>query len=216
MINYILFFIDPGTYYNTITLTPKNYTLTTLATELETQLNTLYDAAVMEFTVSYNLFTMKLTVTMDDKTPGNTHTFRFLTDEELQAGEYNSTPIANPKSANGILQNTGTSSIYSEASPYETNVIDLHNIRNLYMTSNLGNYSVLSNFNWTGSDIIKKIPINVATGSILYDNVIAPFDMAPCGGQTLRTLNFKLVDAFNNVIDIQNHFSFSIIFGLRE
>ena len=64
-VNDSLWFHTPTTLWQKITLSPSFYTGTTLATELQTKLNanTVYSAAGLTFTVSYNANTGLFTIT---------------------------------------------------------------------------------------------------------------------------------------------------------
>jgi hypothetical protein len=59
--------------------------------------------------------------------------------------------------------------VQGEWSDYQVDFYpDLHPVRNLYLCcSELSSYSSLTNFDWHGSNIIKKMPINVPFGSMV-------------------------------------------------
>jgi hypothetical protein len=85
-------------------------------------------------------------------------------------------------------------------------------LRNLYLTC-----SELSDAKQLGStgayNIIKKIPINAPFGSVIYDNEIISHDYINVSNRVLRTLHFKLVNSYGNVVDLNNvNCSFSMIF----
>jgi hypothetical protein len=91
---------------------------------------------------------------------------------------------------------------------------DLHPIRNLYLCcSELSSYSSLTNFDWHGSNIIKKIPINVPFGSMVYNFQSITFDHFNCGNITLNKLSFTLRNAHGKIVNLNNHWSFSILFS---
>ncbi len=78
------------------------------------------------------------------------------------------------------------------------------------------NYSVISNFNWGGSSIIKKVPIIVPYGSLLFNNINANHDYFKCGGQSLSKLRFTLRDASGNKLNMPSSWSMSIILHWNE
>ena len=60
--------------------------------------------------------------------------------------------------------------------------------------------------------IIKKIPINVGFGGMLYLTQTLPNDYFNCGNQTLSELNFQLRNSAGDIAKLSSHWSFSIIF----
>ena len=97
------------------------------------------------------------------------------------------------------------------AFPY-TAVLDLHTIRNVYMTSSsLCNYNIVSNF--SNDVIIKKIPVKSIYGQMLYDSDSNGYVYLDVSKRTLTRIDFKLLDSFGNVLDLRgNHWSFSLVF----
>jgi hypothetical protein len=99
-------------------------------------------------------------------------------------------------------------------SPLDT-FLDLRTTRNLYLTSSaLGAYNSISNF---GNDtIIKKIPVKAGFNEMLYHDSGSGFDYLDVTPRTLRYLDFKLVNAYFDTVDLRgNHWSFSIIFAQK-
>ena len=95
--------------------------------------------------------------------------------------------------------------------PY-TAVLDLHTIRNVYLTSSsLCSYNIISNF---GNDvIIKKISVKARYGQMLYDGGEPGYDYLDVSKRALSRIDFKLLDSFGNVLDLRgNHWSFSLVF----
>jgi len=94
---------------------------------------------------------------------------------------------------------------------------DLHPIRNLYLTcSDICGYSSLYNFDWSGQNIINKIPNNVPFGSMLYSFQNTSLDYFRCGNKTLSNLTFTLRDSHGNIINMASHLSFSKISMLEN
>jgi len=62
-------------------------------------------------------------------------------------------------------------------------------------------------------NIIQKIPINAPFGSVIYDNEIINNDYINVSNRVLRTLRFKMVNSYGNVVDLNNvNCSFSLTF----
>jgi len=63
-------------------------------------------------------------------------------------------------------------------------------------------------------NIVKKIPVNAASGDIIFDQTVTGMDYLDCSQQTLSRISFKLKDIHGNTDDLHgNHFSFSIVFS---
>jgi hypothetical protein len=142
--------------------------------------------------------------------------FIVFDDRELEKGLYNNTIILDPKSINRLLQNYKTTfDVWEEFAVGF--VPDLVSVRNLYLCcSELSSFSSLTNFTWNGSNIIKKIPINVPFGSMLYHFQQTPHDYFICSNRTLTKLRFQLKNSMGDVISLDNHYSFTIIFVKGE
>ena len=139
--------------------------------------------------------------------------FRMLTDYEMefntQTWTGNYYDKNNLMSINQVLGNY-TSSLNS--STWESGYITLLALRNIYLSC-----SELSDARQLGStgtyNIIKKIPINAPFGSVIYDNEIINNDYINVSNRVLRTLRFKLVNSYGNVVDLNNvNCSFSLTF----
>jgi hypothetical protein len=62
-------------------------------------------------------------------------------------------------------------------------------------------------------DIIKKVTVTGNANEIMYDNYLNAEDFFDVSRQTLRSLNFKLVDVYGNVANLHGqNFSFSLVF----
>ena len=192
-------------YTPILTLTAKNYTGDTLATEIQTKLTALAIAGV-SWTIAYISTTnaIKFSIT-------GSSTFRVLTDLDILT---NGQAVGDPQSCNDIFRNVeGTSAVYSNLSPYTSGSLDLQPVRNVYMSSpNMGTFTTLGSRG--ESNIIHKVPVNADYGYMVIDNVSDPHDYLECSKQTLRTLEFHLRDVKGNYIPMHGgHCSFSIIFS---
>jgi hypothetical protein len=211
-------YIIPGieTTVAIITIDPGNYTGASFAEALKTKLN-LWGATkvpsgtayVDKFNVTYYQPNNSIMITISD----NNWILFVYCDADLKKGITPFYTIAEPKSLNNVLLINKSTRI-DKASPFIT-VIDLHAIRNLYLTSStLCAYNSISNF---GNDtIIKKIPVKANYNEMLYHDSGSGFDYLDITPRTLRYIDFKLVDSYFNIVDLRNnHWSFSIIFAQK-
>ena len=113
------------------------------------------------------------------------------------------------RSANEVIGNYITR---SPVTSFETGIVDLRRYHNIYISSpNLSSFSTLGP-RGEGS-IIKKIPVTTEYGFTIIDNVVAPHDWIDVSKLLLKTLEFRLSDAFGNTIDLRGSpISFSLIF----
>ena len=63
-------------------------------------------------------------------------------------------------------------------------------------------------------NIIKKIPVNGAFGSMIFDSLSQGDDYLDCSRQTLQTLHFRLTDTHGNIVPLEGYMSFSILFDV--
>ena len=110
-----------------ITIPYGNYSGADLATELQTELAAL-------LVVSYNARRNNITIT----TAFNDQEFKIMTDNDVQTKlseiyllNYD---VNNPQTINDILRNAeGNSIYYNSTNPYNSGVLDLQPIRNIYI-----------------------------------------------------------------------------------
>ena len=200
----------------TSTITPGNYNITSLASAITTAMNDTTNRkpftglSIGTFTATANL--NQNTISISNSVAGATpafpgYTFKILTDAELPNAGITETPY----SLNKVLQNTTAARAFSLN--YLSGFLDMHPIRNLYLSSpNLGTYDTL---NITGDQsIVKKIPVNANYNEMIYDQVVLPYDYIDVSKQTLRRLEFQLKDIYGGNIDLQgDHWSFSLLFA---
>ena len=200
-----------------ITLESKNYNGAELATALQTGMNSAATQQSNTFTVSYNA--QKQTISIESNY--SSVTFRILTAKDI-ATKRNGLWVGtnydekNLHDITGLLNLTeGTSPLYTQASPFTTN-INLQPMRNIYISSpNLNNFNTLS-VNGDNT-IIKKVQVTADYNQMIFDNLMATNDFLDCSKQTLKTLEFHIKDVDGNFINFHNHhLNFSIIFDLMN
>ena len=177
-----------------IAVTPNNF-----------QINAVYDN---------NSRTMSISVSSQD--------IHFFTDDELKADylpniAWQGTDYdhEHTRSANELLTNhdrTMTGNSLIPASFY----LNLTPVRNIYMRS-----PNLSSFNTIGADgssnIIKKIPVNVASGEMITSFITSSTDFLDISNATLRTIEIQLVDVHGRAINMHGaNWSFSLLFDVMN
>ena len=152
------------------------------------------------FSVSYDFDSNKITVSLNYVD----FSFRMLTDYEMEfdtqrwTGNYYDKK--NLTSMNQVLRNYTLS---LNSSTWESGHLTLLALRNIYLScSKLSDARQLES---TGIyNIIKKIPINAPFGSVSYDNEIINNGYINVSNRVLRTLRFKLVNSYGNVVHLNN------------
>ena len=209
---YFSVFYDSITNFHMITMDSKNHSGATFGSELEAKLNSATSALDITFTATYDYTQNIISISFTDDRVAfpDTMTVVYFTDDDISAGDYDNTPIANPKTINRVLGITSRQTSI-EGNPL-LGYLDLHTTRNLYLISSaLASYDTISNF---GIDsIIKKIPVRAQYNEILFDQCEAGFDYNNVSRRTLRNIDFRLVDSHFNTVDLRgNHWSFSLVF----
>ena len=189
-----------------------SYVGSTLASSLKKEMNLAtngFQANNDYFDVTYDLNTNKITISLNYPD----FSFKIATDYEMEFNTIQWTGTAygknNLKSINQVLGNYTPSLNYPD---WNSGYITLLALRNLYLTCN--ELSDAKQLGSTGAyNIIKKIPINAPFGSVIYDNEIISVDYINVSNRVLRTLHFKLVNSYGNVVDLNNvNCSFSLTF----
>lgn len=200
-----------------VTLTPGQYNADQFATEIQTQLR---QSVSSTFTVTYSTLRGTLTI----KPNAVNLKFLLLTDQDIKSKLNNLWTgafydVSNPQSFNETLRNTdGSSNIYDDNTPYVSGFIDiLAGKHYLYLTSpNLGSYTALGPRG--ERNIVKKIMVTQNYGYNCIEGAsFSGDDYIDVSKQSLKTLNFKLTDAFGNVVNLNgSNFSFSVVFSLLK
>jgi hypothetical protein len=188
----------------------NNHTPDTLTDAIQAALNTAFGAGV--FTVSYDPRKLKISIAAESQSE-----IKVFTDEELKGANNWSGPSYNSSnltSANEVLGNYIVQ--YSTAQTFESGIVDLRRIHNVYISS-----ANLSSFKTLGprgeSNIVKKVPVTTEYGFTIVDNIVVSHDWIDVSKQLLKTLEFRLSDAYGRTIDLRGMpISFSLIFMLQD
>ena len=197
-------------FYHIVVIPVKNYSGPDFAAALKLALNTFFTREEIFFDVQYNSKDTSIKIM---KTQPHGVGLYMVSDHDLMSGKYWKSPLAKGtlNSMNSILRIGTYSYMLRDTTPY-TAVLDLHTIRNVYLTSSsLCSYNIVSNF---GNDvIIKKIAVKCSYGTMLYDSGEPGYDYLDVSKRALSRIDFKLLDSFGNVLDLRgNHWSFSLVF----
>ena len=184
----------------------SNHTFDSLTESLQEGLDTVYGSNI--FTVSYDA--RKLTISIQAESQSEVKLF---TDEELKGANDWSGPAYNSsdlKSANELLGNYITQSLTSQT--FESGIVDLRRFHNVYISS--ANLSTFQTLGPRGEcNMIKKIPVTTEYGFTIIDNIVVSHDWIDVSKQLLKTLEFKLSDAYGRNINLRGMpISFSLIF----
>jgi len=178
--------------------------------------STVGGATVKHFTAAFNSLKNVFTISST-----NCAYFQILSDDELKVstkawvGPSATFQNDNLRSLNEVIKQYGDTIACSLNKAYVSGYLDFSHYNNIYMTSNIGNYQTLSPSK--GLTTIRKIPVNVPSGSVINDRQISQYDLLDCSRQCLSMLNFRFHDAYGRTINLNGcHVSFSIVFSNRK
>ena len=196
-----------------MSLVARNYNGIDFADALHVLLNASL-AGIAAFEVSYLLSDNQITI----KQVSNFDAWVYLVSgADLQSGKYWDRPLpkASIQSLNGVLRLGKNSYKLQEALPW-ISYIDLHTIRNLYITSSsLASYNIISKFD--NDVIIKKVPVKAGYSEMLFDSADAGYDFLDVSRRALSRIDFRLQDSYGNIVNLRNnHWSFSLVFQKRS
>lgn len=194
-----------------IVLTSGNYTPSTFITHLSARLN--HHLSNVTHTLTYDQSTMSILLNFAS------FTHRFLTDNELKTGvgispNYGvSVDTNNLNSANELINNRNISSVGS-ASVNKSYFLILEQIRNIYISSNLSDFSTKS---VNGSqDIIKKVSVSSPFGSMIVDQIKSNNDYVNVSNHAISTVKMSLRDIKGELIPLHGcDWSCTLVFSLE-
>ena len=198
-----------------LTLNSKNYIGADLAVEILAELNKLVDYT-NRFTITYDVSRHDITIMSDFG-----YKFKVLTKNDISTKLNNSWTgfdydSANPHDINTYMLRLtdGVSPVYTSTSFFTSPGLDLQPVRNIYISSTMGNYSTMGPRHGQ-SNIIKKIPVNSNYNGMVFDGMSSSNDFLDCSKQTLKTIQFRVENSKGDLINLHNQeISFSIIFDI--
>ena len=190
----------------------NNHTADTLVDALQDALNANTAFGTGVFTVSFDPRKLKITIAAEPQSE-----IKVFTDDELKGANdwsgaaYNSSHL---RSSNELLGNYTIQTL--TAQNFESGIVDLRRIHNVYISS-----ANLSSFKTLGPrgecNIIKKIPVTTEYGFTIVDNIVVSHDWMDVSKQLLKTIEFRLSDAYGRTIDLRGMpISFSLIFMIQD
>ena len=188
----------------------SNHTPDSLTDAVQDALNTAFGASV--FSVSYDPRKLKLSITAEPQSE-----VKVFTDDELrgvndwEGPAYNS---SNLMSANEVLGNY--TSQFQPQQTFESGIVDLRRVHNVYISS--ANLSTFKTLGPRGEcNIIKKVLVTTDYGFTIIDNIVVSHDWIDVSKQLLKTLEFRLSDAYGRTIDLRGMpISFSLVFMQQD
>ena len=191
-----------GTEYDIdITITQGNYNAITLATEVESKIEsgiTSGTPLTIDITITYNKDIMKFLYEME--TDGYMIQFRMGTGVDITLSEETLRIELG-------LQANNTQQFYQESSTKSNltspNVIDINgSIHGLYIRTNLTSISCLDSLDKTFSNIIARVPLNVPSGGIIFHNPRDATHKTLINTHLIKTLTIRLTDERNRLINL--------------
>lgn len=178
-----------------IILTSGNYTPSTFIAHLTIRLN--HHLSNVTHTLTYDQATMSILLNFAS------FSHRFLTDNELAIGispVYGvSVDSSNLTSANELINNRNISLVGSASLPKSYFLI-LEQIRNIYISSNLSDFSTRSVNGM--QDIIKKTSVSSPFGSMILDQIKSQNDYVNVSNHAISTIKFRLTDIKGKLIPL--------------
>ena len=224
--------------------TSRSYTPYELATEIQTRMNevSIFISTAYNVTYDTNKNLLNIALTYQHPLPAfATYPGFFIVNSDLLGdpsfqsfvnGRYSySLNFGSPEDCCGLLGLARGSSanthwpalqtLLSNTPPslpttVSTGSLDMRHRHVLYLHSN-----ALSNLRIIGPagsrSVIARIPVtSIYGGIILQQHSGHPLDCVPCGGRTLRTLDFQLKDSSGNLVDLYGGaVSFQLLFAPR-
>ena len=191
-----------------IALEVQNHTFDSLKNALQASLDAAFGSNV--FTVTKNDRSGIITVTIEAQSD-----CKIFTDAELQGNiiwygaSYDPSNLMSANEVLGVLTPQIGVSV-------KTSLVDLRRYHNVYLSSpTLSSYSTLGPRG--ENNIIKKVPVTSDYGSMIFDSVVASHDWVNVSKILLKTLEFRLSDAYGRTIDFHGiPVSLSLIFMIQD
>ena len=210
-----------------IQLTPGNYNISTLASEIQTKANNAFTTSTTptHFNISPNLVDNTIII----NPAVSSIEFKILTDYDLINGLPDTIDVAgspwlaswtgpafdpaNTQDINDMINYFAGPSIFATIiTPFKSSYVDLQYNKNVYLHSpNLSSFSTVGVLG--ERTVLKKIPVNVGNNEMIIDNITSSSDWLDCSKMTLRTLHFQIKNVKGQTIPLHNtNVSFSIVF----
>ena len=198
------------------TIEAGNYIGSELATEIQTEMNSVAQTAtsfINLFTCSYAAKNNKITITCNSAI----YAFRIITQPELKTVEWTGTSFNRdrPSDINEVLSNLDNiSKRFNSVIPFESGAINLQPFNNIYIHgNNLCNYNTIGPLN--ERTILKKVPVSADYNHMIFDQCVLINDYNDCSHNTIKTLHFQLKSSLGDIIPLKGcNWSFSLVFSI--
>ena len=214
---YFAVFYNGLVRYRSLVIPEQNYTLQGFSNELKTLMNNQLQTTEAEINLTYNIDKLTMTFTLIDKRTVKPGVMRWdvFSDDNIKAGLYNFLTIPNPLTCNDILQNyvvdpNATWTANNVAVNYS---VDLHTTKNIYVLGSIGEFRTITNFEWSGSTVLKKIQVTAGYNETLFSNIVMPYDSTHVGNESFNRIKFRLVNSKGQEPNLKSNWSFSLIFS---
>ena len=181
------------------TITPGNYTTSTLITEMESKITT---SGFSGLSITFNRTTMKFQYSTKDGS--DTNKFKF----DFSQGE------SNANIELGFSENETTSLITHGTALVSTNVVDVNgSIHGIFIRTNLSNDGSYDSLTKGFSTILARVPIDTNFGGVLFYNPQSSTHKTLISQKEVHTLTIRLTDERNRLVSLNGlNFSMSIQF----
>ena len=181
-------------FTHTITLTPSNYTVSSLAVHLTTLINAL---------------NYPFTMTMIYDTPSGKYKYAVAGTIDYLVFKFTSGAAeAGVECGFG----PGDHYVYSQTPLVSQNVVDVHgSVHGVYLRTNLTSRSVLDSQNGSLSNILARMAIPVQPGGIIFFHPRDSIHHSMVRAPDIQTMTIRLTDERNRLLDLNGlHFQLSI------
>jgi hypothetical protein len=197
--------VDHG-YYNGFSFAQE---LTNKLKAFTDYIHEMRDDLIFDITVSYDLLINTLKLQFIDKRPHNENDqpdpiiITIFSNNDLLKGAYQNIPINNYnlQSINECIGNINNSIVLNSANTSFDCVLNLASLKSIYLyCSELSSNNTISNVNQ--NNIIKKVILNSNQNEINITQSGNNVDYIEIGKKVLKTLHFRLMDKFSNILNL--------------
>lgn len=197
------------TYSHTLTITPSNYTVYSLASFIRDNLPTLFSGEVdFSITPEFNIDSQKFVYTLVGLSGDINDTLRMTWDFTGA----NTEQVCNIETGFNLREVLFNYSVGGTDITNSDNVVDINgSIHGVYIRTNLVSNSTLDSQNGTFSNILSRIPINVQAGGLIFQTASNGTHKAIVDMNYLNNITIRLTDERNRLLDLNGlHFQIAV------
>jgi len=199
--------LSSALFYRQISLAQGFYTIDSLATEMQTKLNTGTEMGQLSYTVNPIALTGRLQVTNNNS---NNQSFQIYPETYLLANLYMFPGVGtDPPTSDSVTGLEGDTVLAGNSitGALHVNVLRYHT---LFINCSLGTHND-SVGPLSQSTIARKVVIDQAAGSFVNDYHSLPYDYITLDKQSISAIRFRLTDWRGRTIDMPAPWSLSLI-----